>query len=470
MADVVVLGGSVNGLATAMMLARDGHDVTVLERDASPPPETVVEAWESWERKGVPQFRQAHVMFPRFRQELEAELPEMKDAFIAAGAKEMNMVAMAPPTLKIEPRPDDTRFDQFVARRPTIDYVFGHAASKEPHVEIRRGTQAAGLVTGPSAVDSVPHVVGVRTDGGNELRADLVVDAMGRRSPVVEWIGDLGGVRPYEEAEEPGFTYYTRYFRGELPQYMGPVAMELSTMTILTFWGDNNTWGIVLNTSSGDQPLKQLRKEEVWRAVVKACPLQAHWLDGEPISDVLPMSGQMDKYRRFVVDGKPVVTGLASVGDAWMCTNPSAGRGLSVGMGHVAALRRTVRSHLDSPADLASAFDAVTEEEFKPWYVDQVNADRHRVAGMDAAREGREPPEPSGEYLTRRFRLFAGLPHDADIFRACMSWLGLLRRPDEILWDEELLERSRKAAEAAGAGEPMQMPGPTREQLLEIVG
>jgi flavin-dependent dehydrogenase len=43
------------------------------------------------------------------------------------------------------------------------------------------------------------------------------------------------------------------------------------------------------------------------------------------------MAGILDRYRRFVVDGAPVVTGYAAVGDAWACTNPSAGRGISVG-------------------------------------------------------------------------------------------------------------------------------------------
>ena len=34
------------------------------------------------------------------------------------------------------------------------------------------------------------------------------------------------------------------------------------------------------------------------------------------------MGGIVDRYRRFRVDDKPVATGLASVGDAWACTNP----------------------------------------------------------------------------------------------------------------------------------------------------
>ena len=41
-----------------------------------------------------------------------------------------------------------------------------------------------------------------------------------------------------------------------------------------------------------------------------ACPLHAHWLDGQAITSVLAMSGIADRYRRFVLDGAPIVTGL----------------------------------------------------------------------------------------------------------------------------------------------------------------
>ena len=63
---IVFIGGGIAGLCGAMLLARDGHQVTVLERDAAPagPPST---AWDGWQRRGVGQFRLPHGFQARFR-------------------------------------------------------------------------------------------------------------------------------------------------------------------------------------------------------------------------------------------------------------------------------------------------------------------------------------------------------------------------------------------------------------------
>jgi glycine/D-amino acid oxidase-like deaminating enzyme len=60
MASIVVCGGGVIGLSAAAMLADDGHAVTVLEADAAAAHESPVQAWQSWRRPGVAQFRQPH--------------------------------------------------------------------------------------------------------------------------------------------------------------------------------------------------------------------------------------------------------------------------------------------------------------------------------------------------------------------------------------------------------------------------
>jgi flavin-dependent dehydrogenase len=95
--------------------------------------------------------------------------------------------------------------------------------------------------------------------------------------------------------------------------------------------GDAGTWAVTVVISSSDQALKKLRDPKQWETLVAACPLHAHWLDGDPITDVLSMAGTIDRYRRFVRGGAPVATGIISVGDSWACTNPSLGRGITMG-------------------------------------------------------------------------------------------------------------------------------------------
>ena len=88
---------------------------------------------------------------------------------------------------------------------------------------VRRGVTVSELLTGTRAAPGVPHVTGVRTSDGEHIACDLVVDAMGRRSELPRWLAALGARPATEEAEDSGFTYYTRYFRspaGEPPGFI----------------------------------------------------------------------------------------------------------------------------------------------------------------------------------------------------------------------------------------------------------
>src|ERR1700694_3909073 len=100
-----------------MMLARDGHDVTIVERDVAQVPECPEEAWELWSRGGVGQFRQAHFLQPGGRAVLETLLPDVAAALEVAGATRFDVLCTMPATIADRaPREGDDRFVTVTAR------------------------------------------------------------------------------------------------------------------------------------------------------------------------------------------------------------------------------------------------------------------------------------------------------------------------------------------------------------------
>jgi 2-polyprenyl-6-methoxyphenol hydroxylase-like FAD-dependent oxidoreductase len=459
MASIVICGGSVIGLSVAMMLTADGHDVVVLEADPDPVPDSVDAAWSAWRRPGVPQFRQPHNFYPRARQVLEAELPHLLPRLAAAGCGSRNLVAAPPPTIVDRAlRPGDEVFETFTARRTTFEWVLAQAAQEQ--LDVRRGERVLGLLPGTSARPGVVHVAGVRTTR-DTLSADLVIDATGRRSQVDAWLAELGTPPPVVESADSGFLYYTRFFTGAQPELRAPGLSPLGSISLATIPSDNSTWCLTFVGSAGDAPLKNLRHVEVFDRVVRAHPRHAHWLEGEPCSDVLPMAGVLDRHRELVADGVPRVTGLLNVGDSWACTNPSAGRGISLGLMHAQLLRSAVAEHLADPAALALAFHAATREQVEPYYRGQLDADRFRLAEMAAVRAG-APTPPLPDPVAR---LLGAMQTDADAYRWFMETICCLAAPAEILRRPDVMRRILATEPAA----PMRLPGPDREGLLALL-
>ena len=467
---LLMIGGGICGLGTALMLARDGHDVTVLERDDDGLPESAAAAWEAWGRKGVAQFRQPHNLMPGLRLLLDAELPDINDALVRAGATKFNFVNPLPPFYTDRaPRPIDENLWCYTARRPVTEWVFADAARHEPRITIRHGARVTGLTTGAAARAGIPHVTGVRVADGAEFDADLVIDASGRQSRNSEWLQTLGARAPYEEQADCGFMYFTRYFRGVQPQRLAPTLTAIGTISLLTLLGDNGTWSVTVFAAAGDTPLKTLRDVDRWTRVVRACPMHAHWLDGEPMTDILPIAGIVDRYRRYVVDESPVATGFIALADAWACTNPSAGRGLTVGFLHGAELRNALRESADRPAELVENFQVRTDAAVTPWYTAQIAYDRARFAQMAALREGRETPLPRDEFtrtLWSFLQLFIAHP---DLFRAGLEYVATITPVQKILERPAVIAGMEAAAQAMKHAPPMPPFGPNRQQLLELL-
>jgi hypothetical protein len=199
----------------------------------------------------------------------------------------------------------------------------------------------------------------------------------------------------------------------------------------------------------------------------RSYPLIAHWVDAEPLEEApMVMAKIEDRYRRFVVDGRPVATGVAVVGDSWACTNPSLGRGVSIGLIHVQALRDHIRSvGLDDAQAFVLGWDETTEAVVGPWYRSTLTFDRHRLAEIDAQIAG-EPyatDDPTWS-VTKAMERASG--QDPDVLRGFLRIATVQETPDEVLAQPGIFD----AIITKGAGwEHDVAPGPSRAELVSIV-
>jgi 2-polyprenyl-6-methoxyphenol hydroxylase-like FAD-dependent oxidoreductase len=465
---ILIIGGGICGLGAAMLLARDGHDVTVLERDPQPLPDSLHDCWAAGPVRASRSFDRRTISCPACDWRSKRSCPTSRRRSPAPVRRDSISQGRFRRCCRAERIPIDDKLWTLTARRPVGEWVFAKAAASEPRVTVRRGVQVSSLLTGTEARSGVPHVTGARTTGGEELRADLVVDATGRQSKAPHWLGAIGARPLIDEHADSGFIYYTRYFHGALPERRGPALTALGSISLLTLPADNGTWSVTIFTSAGDQPLKALRHDEVFMKAVAAYPLHAHWLDGTPLGSVQAMGGVVDRYRRFVVDGAPIATGFVALADAWACTNPSAGRGLTVGFLHALRLRDAAR-RLNDPAALVEEFDARTEAEMRPWYDAQIAVDRVRFAEMNALREGTAMRPVTDPLALGIGGLMSVMAVDPELFRAALEYIGTITPIQQVLARPAVRDAIQAAREKTQGAPPPHMPGPTREQLLAIV-
>ena len=471
MANVLVIGAGLNGLSSAMLLALDGHEVTVVERDPGAPEPDPGAAWEQWARPGVNQFRLPHLVLCRWNQLMRRELPQVVDRLREQGALQWNIADAMPDRLTGGRRDGDERFDEVTARRPVLEGALASCANETYGLTVRRGVGVAGLRTLGDGVDGgAPRVVGVRTEAGEDIDADLVVDVSGRRSPVRRWLADIGTRPPLEEIDESGNIYYTRHFRsadGSIPETQTFLLQEHESLSLITLPADNGTWSVVLTAAATDAALRPLRDPEVWMRTVARYPMVEPWLEGEPITGVDLIAKLEDRWHGLVVDGDPVVTGFVGLGDAWACTSPALGRGASIGLTHACLLRDLLREvDVHDHEHLARTWSERTEATVGELFRMTRTFDNHRLAEMQADAAGaRYEPEDPGWAMTKA--MAAAALADPDIVRARLEIINLLATPPEVFARPGIAER----VVALGSGAPRYShPGPDRAELLALVG
>ena len=489
---ITVVGGGVAGLSSALTLARQGHHITVLERDDTPMPASADAAFD-WDRRGAPQVRHSHAFLARLRNMLRDHHPDVLESLLQAGASEIRFGQDLPPTMTdFVPEPGDEELTMLACRRTTFEWVVRRAALAEGRVTFRTGTSVAGVVADATAGDGAnatadrgacPHITGVRLADGSTIDSDLVVAAVGRRSVVPEWLSAVGAADVPEEVEDTGIVYFSRFYRlnpgHDAPARSGVIGGDLGYLKYGVFAGDNRTFSITLATPSDDDRLRKLLAgTEMFEAAARQLTAIKDWLDGRahPLSDdVHVMAGLLNRWRQYVIDGQPVVTGLIPVGDAVLCTNPLYGRGCSTAFWAAQLLADAVAATPDDVRAIAVAYDASLRAQILPWYragVEQDAQARRVAAALLAGEDPDGDPSDPRTFMRAVFRdgLLPAIRSDAVVLRAFVRNFHLLTAPDTLAKDADIGARVLAVWNARDSRPPEPPMGPKlRADLLALI-
>lgn len=477
--QVVIVGGGVAGLGSALVLARAGLDVTVVERDPTPMPQSADEAFE-WDRRGAPQVRHSHAFLARLVGLLRTSYPDVYADLLAEGATEMRFGDDLPPTITDYVRePADDDLVMLACRRTTFEWVLRRRALDEGRVSFKVGVGVDGVVADPAPDGGVPRVRGVHLEDGSTVEGDLVVVAAGRRSSLTDWLGAAGIGPVPEEVEDTGIVYFSRFYRlrddAEYPPRTGPIGGDLGYLKYGVFVGDNRTFSVTLATPTSDDELRRrLADPVVFDECARQLVATAPWLDGraEPITEqVHVMAGLLNRWREYVRDGVPVATGFIPVGDAVICSNPLYGRGCAFAFWGAHLMAEAVVANPDDPTAALLAYDETLRREIFPWYragVEQ-DAEARRVAAAHLAGEDPDADTTDPRTFVRsvfRDGLLPAMRSDSVVLRAFFRNFNLLTSPDAMVNDPDVGARVLAAWQDRDNRPPEPAMGPKRRAEL----
>ena len=430
----LVLGAGMAGLSAAAALAGRAERVTLLERDAL---SRVDEP-----RKGVPQGRHLHLLLPPGLQALERLFPGFADELRRSGGQLLD----APSDFSINVAGGRLAVDSLAegftlagATRPLIEGMARERVRALPNVEVRAGCEALGL----SAAAGGRRVIGARvrragSDGdGEDLAADLVVDATGRGSRAARWLEKLGYRSPREQRVRVDVRYTTRFFRRPQAGAAGPRVVMVGVPPggrrgAVALAVEDGRWQVVLAGILGEQAGREL---DGFRAYARSlwCPDVADLIDaaepiGEAVTGAYPANTRhrYDRLRRFP-------EGFVVVGDALCPLNPLYAQGMTVATLEGLALGRALDAV--GPKRVGKAFFRATRDLVSACWTQAVDNDlRHpSVEGPRTLRW-----RVLGAYGDRLLR---AARHDPVVARAFFEVMSLVR-PGTILVRPRILRRA----------------------------
>jgi len=444
-AEILIIGAGIAGLGAALGLEAQGNTVTIIEQDPPAPTTSGDAAFEMWDRRNVPQFRQAHGFSARSRTLLLKYAPGVVARLAADGIVESNAFKLvAPPEIH---EPDDDAFTGFMTRRPAFELALRLEAEDRPRI----GFMCPETVSGLSFADAgpTPVVNGVRLANDSVVHGDVVLDCGGRRSRVGRWL-EAAGVSIEETVQDSGITYFTRYFRKREASPL-PIAgifgirTVLERLVVLGFPGDHDTYGVTMAAASWDDQMRDLRHDKAWDRVASSVAAVAPWVAREnavSLGPVATMTGHRNVLRDFMPNGQPAVLGLLAIGDALCTTNPTYGWGASMALTYAFAACDAIAEGTDDLRALAFRYDRAVGAEAADVYAECAAGDR-----IQLHRWHYEPiPESDADEAERQSLIeegvLPGIMRDALIARAFLRRVNLVESPRALFENAEVLARA----------------------------
>lgn len=426
---VVVIGAGIGGLCTARALAGHSRTVTIVERDALP------DGIEH--RAGVPQSRHAHILIGRGARELEALLPGFGERMRALGAQDVDWhmdfaTLRGTGWLRRNPLRRRAGLSLLMSSRLVTERAVRELVRARPNIEVADRTAVIGLLAERRPGLRVTGVRVRRRPGEEEtIAADLVVDASGRGSHVLEWLTELGVTPPREEVVDPRIGYASRWFRMPSPErwprewwwrgiWIDPHPPDLYRGgAMFPIEG-----GQVLVTMAGlgdDHPPTDEAGFAAFAASLRS-PLLAKALERlEPVSRIHSFRNMQNRFRRY--DEWPTFpAGFCATADAVCSFNPIYAQGMSIAAASATALAGCIAETGADAVRLPPAVFRAQAAVMKQAWALAVAADLNYPTTIGARPRGGAWLKP---YLGAFFR---AEPHDPEL-SLLFEEIGQLVRP-----------------------------------------
>jgi 2-polyprenyl-6-methoxyphenol hydroxylase-like FAD-dependent oxidoreductase len=336
------MGGSIAGLWTARALADHFDEVVVLERDQ------LAEGPEF--RPGTPQARHFHTLLQSGLEQMRAWFPGLEEELVSAGAVPYDLIGDTHLRMRNRWYPRfPSGWTLLSCSRLLLESGIRQRLRQNPCIRFVEGVEVVGL----QGDETGRRVTGVRIrtrhSGSNGpvadsvYRADLVVDALGRRSRTPEWLVELGYSPPRESAVDSFLGYVTRKYRrkpGTPMILIVPVPPD-NPYGGLVFPEEEET--MVVMTAGFNKHYPPTDPVEFEAFIQRLGPEFQEALRGaEAISQPYGYRGTSSRWRHYE-ELKRWPERFVVLGDAFCGFNPIYGQGMSVAAMSAVALADGVR-------------------------------------------------------------------------------------------------------------------------------